>query len=276
MKKEKTKTKEKNTNDNKNDIVKNEEMPIIDEKIMEREMIKKHIPKEVSQEILKKIFKNLIIAIVVMIYFISVNILYAKLDVEKMEIITQAFSGVFILSGLIVLEIAYKKDSGTFTITAIELLVLSMHALFINHVITIYDFDFRMYLLTSSYIFAIYYVLKSIIIYTRAKMKYLKSLSDVQEIIKDEPIIKEAKKRKDKLSNTVEKAKVKDDLFERVEKMKIKQERKKNTDTKKKDVKKSNTTKKKEEVEQSEENQMKPKTKSKRGRKKKVETETKK
>ena len=97
-----------------------------------------------------------------------------------------------------------------------------MHALFINHVITIYDFDFRVYLLTSSYIFAIYYVLKSIVIYTKARMKYLKSLSDVSEIVKDEPIIKEAKKRKNK-----------EELFDRVEKMKIKQERKKNTETKK-------------------------------------------
>lgn len=270
MKKEKTKQKnentlEENSVDNKNNIMEDEEKLNIDEKILEREMIKKRIPKEVSQEILKKIFKNLIIAIVVMIYFISINILYTKLDLEKMERITQLFSGVFILSGLIVLEIAYKKDSETFTLTSIELLVLSMHALFINHVITIYDFDFRVYLLTSSYIFAIYYVLKSIVIYTKARMKYLKSLSDVSEIVKDEPIIKEAKKRKNK-----------EELFDRVEKMKIKQERKKNTETKKKDVKKSNTTKKKEEVEQSEENQMKPKPKSKRGRKKKVETETKK
>ena len=233
MKKEKTKPKEENileenSSDNKNDIVENEEKSTIDEQILEREM-RKHIPKEASQEILKKIFKNLIIAIVVMIYFISTNILYARLDLEKMERITQIFSGVFILSGLIVLEIAYKKDSGTLTVTAIELLVLSMHALFINHVITIYDFDFRIYLLTSSYIFAIYYVLKSIVIYTKARMKYLKSLSDVPEIVKDEPIIKEARKRKneDELFNNEEKIKAKEELFDRVEKMKIKQEEEK-------------------------------------------------
>lgn len=311
MKKEKTKPKdeiilEKNTSDNKNGIVENEEKSHIDEQILEREMRKKRIPKEILQEILKKIFKNLIIAIVVMIYFISTNILYTKFDLEKMERVTQIFSGVFILSALIVLEIAYKKDSGTLTITAIELLILSMHALFIHHVITIYNFEFRVYLLTSSYIFAIYYVLKSIVIYTKARMKYLKSLSDVPEIVKDEPIIKEAKKRKNR-----------EELFERVEKMIIKQEeekidvneeksksirvknRKTNKKThkgkcqtekdeniKKKEIEEDNenlvkedkkvtnkgtVNKKKEEVEQAEEKQIKPK--SKRGRKKKVETE---
>ena len=193
MKKEKTKVKnepDKEKSIDKTDKVQEEKININDQ-ILEREMAKKRIPKEVSQEILKKIFKNLIIAIVVMIYFIFTNILYTKLDLENLEMATQIVSGVFIVSGLIVLEIAYKKDSGTLTITAIELLILSMHALFINHVITIYNFDFRVYLLTSSYIFAIYYVLKSIVIYTKARMKYLRSLSDVSEIVKDEPIIKE-------------------------------------------------------------------------------------
>ena len=171
---------------------------------------RKKVPKEVSQEIVKKIFKNLILAIVVMIYFIASNILYTQLELDKMEIITKTFSGVFLVASIILLEIAYKKDSGTLTLTAIELLILSIHALFIHHVITIYNFDFRAYLLTSSYVFAIYYVLKSIIIYTRARIKYVKSLSDIPEIIKDEPIVKEAKKREDKEEIKVSKKNIED------------------------------------------------------------------
>ena len=181
--------------------------------IFQEIMAKKRIPKDVSQKIVKKIFKNLILAIVVMLYFIVSNIVYTRLGLDKMEIIIKAFSGIFLLSSIIILEIAYKKDSGTFILTALELLVLSIHALFIHHVITIYQFDFRTYLLVSSYIFAIYYVLKSIIIYTKARRKYVKSLSDIPEIVKDEPIVKEAKKRKDKeeelknLKETVEEKK---------------------------------------------------------------------
>ena len=81
--------------------------------------------------------------------------------------------------------------------TGIELLVLAIHSLFIYHIITKYKFDFKTYLLTSSGMFIIYYLLKSTIIYTRARIKYLKSLSDISEIVKDKPIIKEAKKRID-------------------------------------------------------------------------------
>lgn len=188
MKKEKTKV------DNENTIEKEEETNKADETLA-KEIAKKRVPKQVSQEILKKIFKNLILAIVVMIYFISCNIIYTKLELEQMELITKAIAGVFLLASIIILEFAYKRDSGALTMTAIELLVLSIHALFIYHVITVYQFDFRTYLVTSSYIFAIYYVLKSTVIYTRARIQYLKSLSDISEIVKDEPIVKEAKKR---------------------------------------------------------------------------------
>ena len=190
MKKEKAKVENKNTIEKENKTNKTDEVLI-------QETEKKKVPKQVSQEILKKIFKNLILAIVVMIYFISCNIVYTQLEWNQMEIITKAVSGVFLLASIIMLEFAYKRDSGTLTMTAIELLVLSIHALFIDHVVTIYQFDFRTYLITSSYVFAIYYVLKSTVIYTRARTKYLKSLSDISEIVKDEPVIKEAKKRKE-------------------------------------------------------------------------------
>ena len=190
MKKEKAKV------ENKNTIEKEEKTNKTDE-ALEQKMAKKKVPKQVSQEIVKMIFKNLILAIVVMIYFISCNIIYTQVEWNQMELITQSISGVFLLASLISFEFAYKRDSGTLTMTAIELLVLAIHALFINHVVTIYQFDFRSYLITSSCIFVIYYALKSTVIYTRARMKYLKSLSDISEIVKDEPVIKEAKKRKE-------------------------------------------------------------------------------
>lgn len=190
MKKEKAKVENKNTIEKEN--ITNET-----DETVEQKMAKKKVPKQVSQEILKKIFKNLILAIVVMLYFISCNIIYTQVEWNQMELITQSISGAFLLASLISFEFAYKRDSGTLTMTAIELLVLAIHALFIDHVVTIYQFNFRTYLITSSCIFVIYYALKSTVIYTRARMKYLKSLSDISEIVKDEPVIKEAKKRKE-------------------------------------------------------------------------------
>ena len=258
MKKEKAKVENRN-------IIEKENTNNTDE-ILAHKMEKKKVPKQVSQEILKKIFKNLILAIVVMVYFISCNILYTQLPLEQMETITKVISGVFLLASIIILEFAYKRDSGTLTMTAIELLVLSIHALFIYHIITIYQFDFRTYLLTSSFLFAIYYVLKSTIIYTRARIKYLKSLSDISEIVKDEPVIKEAKKRKEESMTEIEEQKYVE-KEEKKQKTKAKKETKKNKLKEEKEIAKNEEKEIKEETtidinkEEKNENQKVSKTK---------------
>lgn len=147
------------------------------------------------------VFKNLLKAIGIMAYFIVLNFAYTRMNIERLMNDIEVFSGIFLVIGLVMLERAYKQDSGKMALSGIELLCLSMHSLSINHVIAFYQYDFRFYLLTSSYVFAIYYVLKSIIIYTREKRQYLKNMSDISEIVKEEPIKKEAKKRR-KVRNT--------------------------------------------------------------------------
>lgn len=164
---------------------------------MKKEKTKKNkIPKEISQEILKKIFYNLLRAIGVMVYFVILNLAYVNIKQEKLVGDIEVFAGAFLVAGIYMMEKAYKRDSGEKAITAIELLVLALHSLSIMHIITFYKYDFRFYLLTSSYVFSIYYVFKSIVMYTKGRKEYLNSLSDISEIVKkEEPIKKEAKKR---------------------------------------------------------------------------------
>lgn len=146
---------------------------------------------------MKKIFKNLVCAIGVMTYFIILNFAYTKMDLQRLVQDIEVFAGIFLAFGLWKLEQAYKADKGEYAINGIELIVLSMHSLSIMNVITLYKYDFRLYLLTSSYIIAIYYVFKSIVIYTKDRREYLKGLSDISEIVKEEePVKKEATKRK--------------------------------------------------------------------------------
>ena len=146
---------------------------------------------------MKTIFKNLVRAILVMLYFITLNFAYTRMNLERLIGDIEVFSGVFLVLGLLALEKSYKEEKGSTAITAIELMALSMHSLSIMNVITMMKYDFRTYLLTSSYIIAIYYVFKAIVIYTMQKRKELKELSDISEIVKDdEPIKKEAKKRR--------------------------------------------------------------------------------
>ena len=158
----------------------------------------KKLPKEISQEILKKMFKDLLKAVCIMLYFIILNLAYSTIKQERLVGDIEIFAGAFLVVGIVFLERAYKKDSGSIALTGIEFLVLSLHSLSIMHIITLFKYDFRFYLLTSSYIFSIYYVLKAILLYTKGRKAYLDSLSDISEVVKkDEPIKKEAKKRND-------------------------------------------------------------------------------
>lgn len=155
------------------------------------------IPKEYDNKILKKVFINLVIAICIMLYLVGINIAYSKIDQSVITNVIKVSTLIFLAIGIILLEIAYKKESATLLISSIEALVFSTHSLTIMHIIKIFNFDFQLYILTSSYVFSIYYVLKTIVIHTKGRRDYLKSLSDISEIVKkDEPVKKESKKRK--------------------------------------------------------------------------------
>lgn len=218
--------KENNKEEN-NDIIKIEEK-------------NKKLPKGISQGILKNILKNLIVAIFIMAYFITLNILYMNLQENILLGTVKICATALLVAGIIIIEIAYKKDNGTLAITGIEVLILSMHSLFINHVTKVLNYDFRLYLLTSSYVFAIYYVLKTIIIYTKSRRKYLLSFSDVSDIVKkDEPTVKEAKKRNvaddDEIEDVIEnKMFEKENNAKNKEKIEVKQEKNKKKSTSKK------------------------------------------
>lgn len=164
---------------------------------------KTKIPKDVSQAILKKVFKNILIAICIILYFVLLNMASVKMKEERLIVDLKIFSGGFLFLGIFFLEQAYKKNDGAKATHGIEAIILSAHTLSIMHVITVYRYDFHLYLLVSSYIFAIYFVLKSIVIYTRGKQEYLESLSDITEILQTEPLKKEALKREAKVKNKI-------------------------------------------------------------------------
>lgn len=178
------------------------------EKARERKNKRKKIPKEISQDILKRVFENVFKAICIMIYFIIINFANKSANKELIIMELKIFASAFFVFGIVILEIAYKKDKGNIYIAAIELLVMAFHSLSIMHVITFYKYNFFIYLVASSYVFAIYFVFKSIFIYTKGRKQYLDGLSDISEIVKkDGPAIKEAKKRNVEKETNIEKTK---------------------------------------------------------------------
>lgn len=149
-------------------------------------------------KISENVFTNILIAIAIMLYFIVINFSYFRLENEIFILGLKILSFVVLGLGIIFLEIAYKKDSGKIAINAIEILVLACFTISTKHIVEVKKMVFEDYILITSYIFSLYYILKAIIIFTKEKKEYLNSLSDIREIVDIKPIKKEAEKRKEK------------------------------------------------------------------------------
>ena len=145
---------------------------------------------------MNKIIKNLLKAVGVVCYFIVLSFAYTRINLDRLVTDIEVFSGAFLVLGILALEKSYKDENGSLAITGIELLVLSMHSLSIMHVIALFKCDFKTYMGISSIVAVVYYLFKGIISYTKERREYLKGLSDISEIVKEEePVKKEAKKR---------------------------------------------------------------------------------
>ena len=151
-----------------------------------------------NKTILRKIFKNLIILVLIIFYFNLINITYITTNENLITLITSISSIVLLFLSILIFEVAYHKDNGKLAINGIEILAIAFHTLTIWYVINRSNLSFQSYLLFSTYAVLIYYILKSIIIYTEGKREDLKRLSDIHEIVNNNPIKKEAKKRKNK------------------------------------------------------------------------------
>ncbi|MBO4815706.1 MAG: hypothetical protein J5507_01970 [Clostridia bacterium] len=143
----------------------------------------------------KKLFLNLTILVILVLYFCLLNFMFVHFGIEKfVEIYKQISIGILFIS-IIIFEIAYNKDNGTTAIIGIELLVLSIITLISINMSKKINITFLQYINFSCVIYLIYYIFKLIILYTKERRIYLKSLSDIQEIVNAEPLKKEAKRK---------------------------------------------------------------------------------
>lgn len=188
------------------------------------------IPKDVKEKIYAKIFKEMGMAILIFLYFLLLNLGYVKLEKEVFNEDLHNFAGILIVSTVIVFEIAYKKDNGEIALHGVELLVLSVITLFMPYIYFYRGIAVKFLYSFSSMYIAIYYAIKSLIVYEKEIRKYKDSLSDVKEIVEDteKSYLDEKNERKfkeDGIDELVEKNK---NLRSRVERI-IKQNRKKAT-----------------------------------------------
>lgn len=145
---------------------------------------KKKIPNEELDKIHTRIFKNFVIAIIIMFYFYFINL--GAINVQSNILLTdlKVFSMIIILLAIVLFEESYKKENGIICIHGIEMLILAISTLFFISFYTMYKEKFNSIVAIHSFIFAIYYVAKSIVIQSKMKKKYYKNINDITEIVK--------------------------------------------------------------------------------------------
>ncbi len=148
-----------------------------------------------NENVSKKIIWNIIILIIIEAFLSVLYVGSYKLEENIFFYGIKYASFLLLFISIIFFEIAYRKDKGTMAISGIETLILSINTLVSVNVIKKINISFQNYIIGSIIVFLLYYILKIIVIYTKYKREYLKGLSDIQEIVSNKPIKKEAKKK---------------------------------------------------------------------------------
>ena len=140
------------------------------------------------------ILENLLGATFIIAYFILIYVAYHQFQEQKLLLILKIFSTVILIISLFFMEYAFRKDNGKRAINALETLVLAAHNLSMAYIVELKKLNFEYYLIISGIMFFIYYIIKTMVVNTKEKKEYLNSLSDIKEIVANDPIKKEAKK----------------------------------------------------------------------------------
>ena len=147
--------------------------------------------------LVKKLLTNLTFGLITIIYLIFISIEYVRLDSLVLIKYINASIMLFLVISIIMMEIAYRKNEGLTFFNGIEFLAMAVFVLLTQHMPKILGCTMQEYALSGANFIAIYYILKSAILYTKEQQDKLNSLSDIKEIVKDEPI-KKVSKRKNK------------------------------------------------------------------------------
>ncbi len=180
---EKTKNKKQKTNETK----KENELQQVDikeiKKTIKQELKdKKTITDEVQKKLNGEVFKNIIIAIVVVVFLNFIILGFINIESQIFIVDLKVFAISILAIAIGIFEHAYKKDSGKIAIYGIETLVLAFCMLAFIYIDIMYNSKFVIITILLTYVIAIYYTAKSIIIYQKMKKQYF--IDSMKKIIK--------------------------------------------------------------------------------------------
>ena len=152
---------------------------------------------KVKNILTQSIVINLTYAIITVIYFVFISTQYSKFSGINLNNYIHISSLFFLGISIVIMEISFKKSDELIFANGIEFLAMAVFILLTQHMSKLFNYSIQVYTLAGANFIGIYYILKSAILYTKEQQNKLNNLSDIKEIVKDEPI-KKASKRKNK------------------------------------------------------------------------------
>lgn len=143
---------------------------------------RKKLPEVEFNKINTRIFQNICLAVVTMLYLHFVVLGFVNIENSVFVTDIKVFSIALLIVAIAIFEYAYKKDSGRHAIHGIEVLMLALTTMAFIYTNLIWADRFIYVVALVTYLFAIYYVAKSIIIYNKMKKEYF--VNEMKEIIK--------------------------------------------------------------------------------------------
>ncbi len=129
-----------------------------------------------------RVFQNICLAIVVMLYLNFVVLGFVNIENSVFATDLKVFSIALLVIAVGIFEYAYKKDSGRHTLHGIEMLLLAFTTMGLIYVNLMWQEKFVYVVALITFIFAIYYVAKSIIVYNKMKKQYF--IDEMKKVIK--------------------------------------------------------------------------------------------
>ena len=186
VKSKKTNTKEKAKSEvketKKQNAVKTVDMQKMQEVVKQELNSKKTIPEEEQKKMNGEVFKNIIIAIGIVVFLNFIILGFINIQPSVFIVDLKVFAVGLLALAIILFEYAYKKDSGKIAIYGIETLVLSFCMIAFIYISIMLNSKFVVIVVLTTYAIAIYYTVKSAIIYKKMKKQYF--IDAMKEIIK--------------------------------------------------------------------------------------------
>ena len=159
-------------------------MQLVENEVKKDLKSKNKLPKTEEKKLSSVVFENLCVAIAVMIYLFFMILGFINIKEEVYNVDLKVFSFITLIIAILLFERAYKKDSGKLCAFGIETLFLAIATMGLLYVNIELQNIFLPIAASISMIFAIYYVAKSIYLYSKLKKKYF--VDNMRDIIQKE------------------------------------------------------------------------------------------